>query len=144
MIIYKPDSLCLSSVNKSISLKNKSFIIQRTLTIGRSMTVRLTSYLTGLDLSKEVKPVLIKHSQSRRTQTNKQEPAVQWYFPLIKRLLSRLSAPFCHLPGKINAMGTFFSTWHLCLLSKWPTIMEIVITIMLDSWFKKELKIPEI
>ena len=25
----------------------------------------------------------------------------------------------------LNAMGTFFSTRHLCLLPKWPTMMEI-------------------
>ena len=29
----------------------------------------------------------------------------------------RLSAPFCQLLGKINYMGTFFYTWHLCLQS---------------------------
>ena len=38
-------------------------------------------------------------------------------------------APFLdsqhHILGKINAMGTFFSTSHLCLQSKWLTVMEI-------------------
>ena len=29
--------------------------------------------------------------------------------------IPRLSVPFCHLLGKINAMGTFFSTRHLYL-----------------------------
>ena len=29
------------------------------------------------------------------------------------------------LPGKINALVTFFYMWHLCLKSKWSTIMEI-------------------
>ena len=41
------------------------------------------------------------------------------------RSIPRLSAPSRHLLGKISAMGTFFSTRHLCLQSKWPTIMEI-------------------
>ena len=31
------------------------------------------------------------------------------------RSIPRLSAPSCHLLGKINAMGTFYSTRHLCL-----------------------------
>ena len=37
---------------------------QRTLTIGGNIIVRLTSCLTGLDLTKEVKLMLIKHKQS--------------------------------------------------------------------------------
>ena len=39
--------------------------------------------------------------------------------------IPRLSAPSCHLLGKISTMGTFFSMRHLCLQSKWPTMMEI-------------------
>ena len=40
--------------------------VQRTLTIvGVSITVWLTSYLTGLDLTKQVKLLLIQHKQSR-------------------------------------------------------------------------------
>ena len=39
--------------------------------------------------------------------------------------IPRLSAPSCHLVGKINALGTFFSTRQLCLQSKWPTSMKI-------------------
>ena len=39
--------------------------------------------------------------------------------------IPRLSAPYCHLLGKINAIGPFFSMRQLCLQSKWPTIMEI-------------------
>ena len=35
-------------------------IIQRTLTIGGSITVQLTSYLSGLDLTKQVKLVFIQ------------------------------------------------------------------------------------
>ena len=31
--------------------------------------------------------------------------------------IPRLSAPSCHLLGKINAMGTFFSIWHAFLIS---------------------------
>ena len=34
--------------------------------------------------------------------------------------------PSYHLLGKINAMGTLFSTRHLCLQLKWPTITENV------------------
>ena len=37
---------------------------QRTLTIGGSITVWLTSCLTGLDLTKQVKLLLIEHKQS--------------------------------------------------------------------------------
>ena len=40
------------------------------------------------------------------------------------RSILRLSAPSCYLLGKINSMETIFSTRHLCLLSKWPTMME--------------------
>ena len=39
--------------------------------------------------------------------------------------IPRLSAPFCHLLGKINAMGTFFSMRQLCLQSKCLIFMEI-------------------
>ena len=41
------------------------------------------------------------------------------------RAIPRLSAPSHHLLGKISAMGTFLSMKHLCLSSKWPTMMEI-------------------
>ena len=41
------------------------------------------------------------------------------------RSIPRLSAPACHLLGKINAMRAFFSTRHLCLQPKWQTMMEI-------------------
>ena len=40
--------------------------------------------------------------------------------------IPRLSAPPCHLLGKIKTMGTFFSTRHLCLQSKCLTMVEIV------------------
>ena len=41
--------------------------------------------------------------------------------------IPRLSAPSCHLLGKINAMGTFFSMIsmrHLCLKSKWLDVLQ--------------------
>ena len=44
--------------------------------------------------------------------------------------IPRLSAPFCHLLGKTNPMGTFFSMWHLCLLSRWPKITNVTHKIM--------------
>ena len=47
----------------------RPLINQRTLTIGGSITVRLTSCLTGVDWTKQVKVMLIQHKQSSRTQT---------------------------------------------------------------------------
>ena len=41
------------------------------------------------------------------------------------RSIPRLSALYCLLLGKINAMGTFLSMKHLCLQSTWLTMMEI-------------------
>ena len=41
-------------------------IIQRTLAIGGSITVQLTSSLTGLDLRKQVKLMLIQHKQHKQ------------------------------------------------------------------------------
>ena len=41
------------------------------------------------------------------------------------RSFPRLSVPSCHLLEKINAMGIFFSTRHLCLKSKCLNMMEI-------------------
>ena len=40
--------------------------------------------------------------------------------------IPRLTAPSRHRLGKINALGTFFSTGLLCSQSYWPTITEII------------------
>ena len=47
-----------------------------------SITERLTSCLTGLDLSKQVKLLLIQYKQSRRTKQNKQEVSRTVKLPL--------------------------------------------------------------
>ena len=38
--------------------------------------------------------------------------------------IPRLLAPFCHLQGKMNATGTFFSIWYL-RFPKWSTILTV-------------------
>ena len=48
------------------------------------------------------------------------EPIIVNYFRVLKHRqlvvsIPRLSVPSCHLLGKINVMGTFFSIRHLCL-----------------------------
>ena len=43
----------------------------------------------------------------------------------LMRSITGLSAPSCLLLGKINPMGTFFSTRQLSIQSKWMTMMEI-------------------
>ena len=40
------------------------------------------------------------------------------------RSIPRVSAPYCHLLGKNNAMGTFFSTRHL-----WPETSKILLNL---------------
>ena len=46
---------------------------QRTITIGGGFTVRLTSSLTGLDLTNQVKLIVIQHSKAAESKQNKQE-----------------------------------------------------------------------
>ena len=45
------------------------FVLQRTLTIGGSITVQMTTCLTGLDLTKQVKLLFIQHKQRSLIQT---------------------------------------------------------------------------
>ena len=58
-------------------------IVQRTLTLWGNITVRLTSCLTGLDLTKQVKVLFIQHKQ-KQLNPNKinERSAIQCYFPL--------------------------------------------------------------
>ena len=58
---------------------------QRTLTIGGSITVWLNSFLTGLDLTQQVKLLFIQHKQNSWTQKINRS-VVQWYFPWMVRL----------------------------------------------------------
>ena len=58
-----------------------------------------------------------------------------------ERIKPSVSAPSCHLLGKINAMETFFSTIHLCLQSKWLTMMEIT-DVMQRRMFSQHLFCP--
>ena len=55
-----PHAYSLSNTHNKLSL-------QRTLTIGESITVRLTSCLTGLDFIKEIKLWLIESKLSSQT-----------------------------------------------------------------------------
>ena len=59
-----PHAYSLSNTHNKLSL-------QRTLTIGESITVRLTSCLTSLDLTKQVKLLFVQHNQSTWIQQNK-------------------------------------------------------------------------
>ena len=55
---------CTSGLNLATDLGPILALHQRALRIGRSITVWLTSCLTGFDLTKQVKLMLMQHKQS--------------------------------------------------------------------------------
>ena len=56
----------------------------------RSITVQLTSWLTGLDSTKQVELMLIHHKKQLNTNKINRRSAVQWYFALSKCSLVQL------------------------------------------------------
>ena len=70
------------------------WVEQRTLTIGGSITVRTTSCLTGLDLTRQVKLFFIQHEQSAESKQNKQEVS-QTVILTLKLVLSGYRGSVC-------------------------------------------------
>ena len=66
------------------------------LAIGRSIIVQLTSCLTGLDLAKQVKLMIIQQSQAAESKQNKQEVSRSTEILPLKLVFSGQSYGYLH------------------------------------------------
>ena len=87
--LFRLYSLFLFVIDWQKSINEINSKKQKALTIGRSITVRLTYCLTGLDLTEQVKLLFIQHKQSRWIQAKNRGSTIRWYFPLRKCSLQK-------------------------------------------------------